>query len=134
MKQKEFTNYIIPRLIAKFPQFKNHLVEISGDVMNIEFKSNAGQLELWITTQDSEITIGLDDQDGLNHWHRHITSYDNALIDEDINYVSEIIENILNGKTEIIYSNLNGYAIADPEDHLSESFGEILEVKPWSKW
>ena len=64
----------------------------------------------------------------------HITSYDEAFIDADINYASEIIENILNDKTEIIYSNLNGYTVAYPEDHYFESLGEILEKKTWGNW
>ncbi|MFD0766625.1 hypothetical protein ACFQZI_17320 [Mucilaginibacter lutimaris] len=76
-------------------------------------------MELWITTQDKEITIGFEGKPQLNDWHTRVTSYDLGLIDNDIKDAIKIIENIINDKEEIACSNINGYTLFTPEENPS---------------
>ena len=84
MNQKEFTEYVIPKLIEYFPQFESYKVDRPGDIADIEIKSLSSKLELWITTQNIEITVGFTGLENLNDWHTHITTYDDEFIDADI--------------------------------------------------
>src|SRR4051812_5912444 len=90
MEQQEFTNYIIPKLIERFPQFKGHLTTKPNDIIDIDFKSNKGNLTLWVTTQDREITIGFAGYSDCD-WHMHISLFDANTPDEELHAAIKLI-------------------------------------------
>ncbi len=135
MDQKEFTDYVIPRLLEYFPQFMEYCVINPHDIVDIEYKSKSGNVELWITTQDEEITIGLTGlKRSLFDWHTHITTYDYDYINDDIAKAVETIENILGDKLQIINSSRLGYTLNGIEYcKENQELDELIEVTTWSK-
>jgi hypothetical protein len=135
MSQKDFTDYVIPKILERFPPFKDCCVYKPGDIVDIEINSSSRRLELWLTTQDIEITIGFTGADeSLHDWHIHITTYGNETLDDDIYKASNIIDDIINDKEPICYSNIYGYAPLSIKSDSSPQEDEIIESRPWSKW
>ncbi len=134
MNQKEFTNYIIPKIIDRFPQFKDLCTAKPNDIIDIDFKSQNGKLTFWLTTQDKEITLGFTGDTECD-WHIHITPYSEDLPDEQLEIAIDLINNILSGKKKIVHSNISGYSVADKniDEILKEQVeNEALEIFKWS--
>jgi hypothetical protein len=100
----------------------------------LEILSPGKNLELWLTTDNIEITIGFTGRDRLKDWHMHITTYDYAFINDDINEAIDVIENIVTDNQTIIVSNLNGYAPGSIDRFMKRiSPGEQLQATYWSQ-
>ena len=134
MQQKEFTDYIISRLIDRFPQFKGHITAKPNDVIDIDFKSNKEELTLWITTQDREITIGFTGDTECD-WHTHMSLFGANTPDEELQAAAELIEGILNDKESIVHSNLKGYSLIDNLNEVENDLAkdEKVQVFKWSE-
>ncbi|MEP7251401.1 MAG: hypothetical protein ABI683_03450 [Ginsengibacter sp.] len=134
MNQKEFTDYIIPKIIDRFPQFKDLCTVKPNDIIDIDYKSQYGKLTFWLTTQDKEITLGFTGDNECD-WHIHITPYSEDLPDEQLAIAIDFINNILSDKKKIVHSNISGYWVADKniDEILKEQEeNETLEIFKWS--
>lgn len=133
IEQKQFTEKVVKKLLERFPQFVDHCVQKLSDVVDIEYKSNTGALELYITTQDIEITIGFDGAKKLSDWHIHITTYDESDLDNDIESALDVIDDILSDKSPILHSNLRGYSLHNKDQIVEPQAEEIIVKKRWSE-
>jgi len=134
MNQKEFTNYIIPKLIRRFPQFCEFCTQKPNDIVDIDYKSPNGELTLWVTTQDKEITIGFNSEPPLHDWHIHMSQLNANTPREELEAAVKLLENILTDGEAIVASNIMGhsliYDINDIENYKEE--GEIIRIVYWS--
>ena len=133
MEQKEFTNYIIPKIIDRFPQFENLCTIKPNDIIDIDYKSPRGKLTFWLTTQDKEITVGFTGDTECD-WHTHMSLFGANTPDEELDEAVQLIDSILNGKEKIIYSTVLGYFITDDIDGVDKykQENEIIKTFYWS--
>jgi hypothetical protein len=133
MEQLEFTNYIIPELIKRFPQFEGHLTTKPDNIIDIDFKSNKGNLTLWVTTQDKEITIGFTGYTECD-WHTHMSLFGANTPREELLAAIDLIDSIFTDKRPIAYSNLNGYFLTDSveEVNIKLDSGEAIQILKWN--
>ena len=133
MEQKQFTDYIIPKLIDRFPQFANFCTIKPSDVVDIDYKSSQGKLTLWITTQDKEITVGFTGDMDCD-WHTHMSLFGATTPDEELEAATRLIYGILNDEEPIVHSNLNGYFLTDDINQVEKSLNknEKVQLFKWS--
>ncbi|MBS1659652.1 MAG: hypothetical protein JST68_01240 [Bacteroidetes bacterium] len=132
MNQKEFTDYVIPKLKEALPQAKEYIIDEHVDVCYLEFPSPQGKLKVLISTRDAQLTIGFGVGPGLFDWHDHLSP---IAADENIKDALAIISEIINGKTGIIHSSVLGYFPGDPEDMEDvEKFRDENEVIEYLYW
>ncbi len=134
MKQAEFSEYIVSGLVRQFPQFSTCCTNRPGGIMDIDYKSKAGELTLWLTTQDKEVTIGFSDDAELSNFHTHMSLFGANAPEEELQTAIVFVRDILSGKERITYSASQGYALFDEEDiaHRIEH-GEIIAIKLWNE-
>jgi hypothetical protein len=132
MNQKEYSNYILDKLLKEFPQFIDYY-NYKDDVIIIEFPSPAGFVKLWITTQDSELTIGLEGKVPKMDWHTHMSLF-SAYEPDEFREASQLIKNIFGGKEYIVFNSELGYSIAEsPNDAIeNRKDNEKVEIKKWN--
>jgi hypothetical protein len=133
MEQKEFTDYIIPKLINSFPEFAKFCEAKPNNVIDIIYRSSKGKLTLWMTTQNKEITVGFT---GLTEcdWHTHMSLWGANTMEEELQVAIKLIGDIINDKSLIVHSNLEGYSCAETVDQIDYDLdkGEIIEILKWS--
>lgn len=114
MKQKEFTEYVILKILGEFPQFKDFCTNKPNDIIDIDYKSKNGKIVFWLTTQDNEITLGIS---GLTEcdWHTHMSLFRANSPDEEIKVTVEFIKNLFSDELNIVYSNIRGYFLVDKD-------------------
>ncbi len=125
MTQEQFTSYILQGLINTFPQFANCITQKPEDVIDIDYNSNKGNLTLWITTQDKEITIGFEDNMNTD-WHTHMSCFGANMPQEQLEAAIDFIRNILNDTETILFSEELGH-------HLDDSTEDTVRTYKWSE-
>lgn len=130
MEQIEFTNYVISKIVKQLPQF----VKVENDTpsyIDIELSSRKGILTLWVGTEDEQITIGISG-DASSGWHMHLNTFNNCILDNEIERAIQIISNIINDETKIHYSITSGYTLNKVVD-INNIQRSALEVKYWGQ-
>ena len=97
MNQKEFTEYTIPKIIARLPSLEDFCTFKPNDIIDIDYKSKKGKLTVWLTTQNIEITIGFTGDTECD-WHAHMSQFGANTPDEGIRAAIELLDNIINNK------------------------------------
>jgi len=133
MNQKEFTEYIIPKLVGHFPQFKDFITLKPNDIIDIDYKSNNGKLVFWLTTQDREITLGITGETECD-WHTHMSLFGANEPDEELSYAINFIEEVITDKKIIVHSNLLGFYPTDEPIIELEKQKEDKEKLKFYKW
>jgi hypothetical protein len=133
MNQKEFTDYIIPKIVDYFPQFKDLCTVKPNDIIDIDYKSNQGKVTFWLTTQDREITLGFTGDTECD-WHTHMSLFGANTPDEELQIAIDFIQKIIGDKENIVYSNIRGYYLTDNIDNINkcQSTSETFEIFKWS--
>jgi hypothetical protein len=133
MEQKEFTEYIIPKIIDRFPQFKDECTIKHNNIIDIEYKSRKGKLIFWLTTQDKEITVGFKG-DTKCDWHTHMSLFGANIPDKELEEAIKLIDNILTDKEMIVHSTVFGYFITDNINGINKykQKDEIIKTFYWS--
>jgi len=129
MTQKEFTDFIIPKMIDKFPQFAQLCTSKSDDITDIDNKSNKGKLTFSVTTQDKEITLGFTGDTDCD-WHTHMSLFEANTPDEELEAANKFISDIIFDKKKIIHSSIHGYYPTDK--NVTSDKSEIVEIFKWS--
>jgi hypothetical protein len=93
--------------------------------LETDIHSPSGEVELWITINNVEITIGLTGRINLHDWHTHFTPYEFDDLETDIiGPAVEQIANILSDNSPIYKSNLKGYSLfkskAEPDEKIEQ--------------
>lgn len=133
MEQKEFTDYIIPKIVDRFPQFRSLFTNRPNDIIDIDHKSDNGKVIFWLTTQDREITLGFTGDTDCD-WHTHMSLFGANTPEEELEFAIDFIDDIISDKKKIIHSSIIGYY---PTDNLEDEVAnkekhEVLEVFRWS--
>lgn len=133
MTQKEFTNYAIPKILEFLPQFMEYCVIKPNDIVDIEYLSESRSVQLWVTTQDIEITIGFNGFKNQHDWHIHLSTYDGDY-DNEIDDAISMLNDIISDRKLLLCSKINGYSLAD-EDNVKDAQEnqEEIELKYWSE-
>jgi hypothetical protein len=134
MNQKEFTEYTIPKIIARLPFLEDFCTFKPNDIIDIAYKSKKGKLTIWLTTQNAEITIGFAGDTECD-WHTHMSQFGANTPDEGIQAAIKILDSIINNKERIIHSTASGYFITDNVDDVTKDpqACEIIETFYWSE-
>lgn len=132
MNQKEYSDNILDRILKVFPQFIDYY-SYKDDVVIIEFPSPAASVKLWISTQDTELTIGLEGKEPKWDWHTHMSLFGAYKPDDEFREASQLIKNIFSGYEYIVCNSELGYSIADNPDESIDNRkdNEIVEIKRW---
>jgi hypothetical protein len=134
MEQKEFSNFVVPRLLEQFPQFKEVCIYTPNGVVYIAYKSNQGLLTLLISTQDKEITIGFSENENLFGFHTHMSMFGATTPGEEIEEAINLINDIIGDRETIIYSSIEGYMLGDiNEIRKHQQPDELIGTTVWSK-
>ena len=135
MTQREFTEYVILKIIERFPQFEKSCTAKPADIVDIDYKSPKGQLVFWLTTQNKEITVGFTGVTDASDWHMHMSQFGANAPDEELEAVMQLTESILNDREKIVYSTVLGYFISDDIDGLEEYKyeKETIDICCWSQ-
>jgi hypothetical protein len=133
MEQKEFTYYIISKIVERFPQFRELCTKKPNDIIDIDYKSNTSKLTFWLTTQDKEITLGFNSDSGCD-WHTHMSLFGANTPDEELEVAVDFIDSILGDRKKVIHSSIVGYFPTDnvEDEFMNKEKDEVLEVFKWS--
>ena len=134
MTQKEFSKYVLDEILKRFPEFVYH-VKLENDIMTIEYPSKLGILNLWITTQDNEITIGFDNKEGTCDWHIHMSQYSAFEPEDELREAINLVNNIIKGKEIIVFKNNKAYKLTkNSKNEVEEKQDDdIIEFKKWDE-
>jgi hypothetical protein len=102
LNQQEYSDFIQRNLQRIFPSFMDFF-RFEKDVYIIEYQSENKHMTLWVSTQDCEISIGLD-KDGECIWHTHMSQFGAYEPETELNAAVKFINGIFDG-TEIIVTN-----------------------------
>ena len=102
LNQQEYSDFIQRNLQRIFPSFMDFF-RFENDVYIIEYPSENKHMTLWVSTQDCEISIGLD-KDGESVWHTHMSQFGAYEPETELNAAVKFINGIFDG-TEIIVTN-----------------------------
>ncbi|UOQ54949.1 hypothetical protein [Hymenobacter cellulosivorans] len=111
MTQKEFTDYVIPRLLDSFPQLIS--IGISTSEIVLSTQSKQGRLVLQITTQAKELTIGFATTAGPFGWHVHMSQLGAITLDKKTQAATQLLRGIFTDNELIVYSTTLGYFLTD---------------------
>ena len=73
LNQQEYSNFIqknLEQIFHEFIDFYRH----EGDIYILEYPSGKKELILWVSTQDDELSIGLD-RNSKCIWHTHMSLF-----------------------------------------------------------
>jgi hypothetical protein len=132
MDQKEFTNYVVSKLLASFPFFTIEQELTENDICKIEYPSKKGTVKLLISTADREITVGFAAGKGLFDWHVHMDMLGAHTEEQSVAIAIELIQEILNDEKIICFSSSNGFYIPWYEENTEEYKLQGDTVTYWS--
>ncbi|MEO6128559.1 MAG: hypothetical protein ABIP30_09460 [Ferruginibacter sp.] len=134
MEQKEFSDFVIQKIIDRFPLFKGMCSTRLNDVIDLDYSSKKGKLILRLTTQNKEITIGFGVGSKFG-WHTHMNIYGASTLDEEVDNAIQLTDSIINDKVKILYSSISGYFITPDIESVYENKeqGEIVETFYWGE-
>jgi hypothetical protein len=132
LNQKQYSDYILHGILENFPFFKNYYY-IQNDILFIEYPSRTGLLKLWITTQDIEVTIGLDNKDGNCEWHTHMSLYSAYEPKDELREIINLINRIFAGQELIVFNNGAAYYLTENkiEALVNKLPDDNLDFKKW---
>ena len=113
MSQREFTEYVIPRLIDLFPRFEEGYTKKHSDIVDIDYPNRNGKLLLRITTQDNALTIGFAATAEQLVWHLHMSQFGAITPDEQIQAATQLLHRIFTDNELIVHSSALGYFLTE---------------------
>src|SRR5688572_19474754 len=82
-----------------------------GDVLDLVFLSPRKKLKIILSSQDDEISMFFEDDQGKTDWHTHMSLFGANGPEEEIEKGINLIEEIISGSQEIVASSKNMYWI-----------------------
>lgn len=107
MEQNLFSTLIKEFLEANFPKFFPTINFKNDGSFDCSLKSNSKKFSIWISTYNSEITIGIEVPNENSNIHTHISCYEIEDFQSCVLELSQCINNITNDKL-ILYRDENG--------------------------
>ena len=112
---------------------KERRISGSNNIIDFDYKCKRDKLNLWLTTQDKEITLDFAADTDCD-WHTHMRLFGANTPDEELEVAIEFVERIISDQMKIIHSSISGYYpvmnLEDDVDHNEK--GEVVSVLKWS--
>jgi len=93
-QQREFSKLMLKFLEGNYPQFAQTIKFQDDGSFDCDLKIESGIFSIWIATYNTEITIGIEDQNGKTDIHSHIPCYGLDDLEAYVAELSSFIENI----------------------------------------
>ncbi len=135
MTQAEFSAIAKKYIIEEYPALLNNIIYKEDDSFDCEITSNKDLLIIWVTTSDTEITLGFKDPENKSTWHTHMSLFGAKEPIEELNAMSQLLNAILSNNEPVIFSSKNGFYLSDePDEEIrqKESSEEIIIFK-WNQ-
>lgn len=129
LSQQEYSNYIQKNLEQIFPQFIDYY-RYEDDIYILEYPSQKKELILGVSTQDDEISIGLD-RNSECIWHTHMSIFGVYEPENELNKSAEFISSLFEGRQIVVTGEKNEVYVTDTPDDIDE-FGNKLILKSWN--
>jgi len=107
IEQRAFSKLIKEFLEAQYPDFIPSIMYQDDGAFTCCLKSPSNIFSIDISTENSEITIGLDDPKGDSGIHTHIECREEEDIEHCISFLAQMINDIQNDQL-ILYLKTNG--------------------------
>ena len=107
MEQKEFSKLIMEFLELNYSEFIPTIKYQDDESFECDLKSESRIFSIWISTHNTEITIGIEDPNGETNIHTHISCYEFEDFKSCVAEVTSFIENIKSDKL-ILYQDEYG--------------------------
>lgn len=108
ISQEHFSKLIEALFKERLPEFYPSIKYKVDDSFYCELRNPSNEISIWITTENSEITIGVKVPNGNSDIHTHISCYEEDDIEDSFNYMVDMINGIRTGKI-IIYQIENSF-------------------------
>ena len=117
LNQQEYSNFIQKNLEQIFPEI-------------LEYPSGKKELILWISTQDDELSIGLD-RNSECIWHTHMSLFGAYEPESELKEAIEFINGLFDGRQIIVINEKNEIYVTDTQEKTNE-FGNKVLLKSWN--
>ena len=129
LNQQEYSNFIQKNLEQIFPEFID-FYRHEGDIYILEYPSGKKELILWISTQDDELSIGLD-RNSECIWHTHMSLFGAYEPENELKEAIEFINGLFDGRQIIVINEKNEIYVTDTQEKTNE-FGNKVLLKSWN--
>jgi hypothetical protein len=107
MNQELFSKQIQNFLQLNFPEFLVNLKHDNNGSFTSHLKNQSGIVSIWLTTENTEITIGLEKVGETSEIHTHISCYEPQDIEECCASIKDYISQIKSDRL-VLYKKANG--------------------------
>lgn len=129
LNQQEYSNFIQKNLEQIFHEFID-FYRNEGDIYILEYPSGKKELILWISTQDDELSIGLD-RNSECIWHTHMSLFGAYEPENELKEAIEFINGLFDGRQIIVINEKNEIYVTDTQEKTNE-FGNKVLLKSWN--
>ena len=129
LNQLDYSNYIQKNLEQIFPPFID-CYRYVDDIYIIEYPSQKKELIFWVSTQDDELTIGLDKNNECI-WHTHMSLFGAYEPESELKEAVEFINGLFDGRQIIVINEKNEIYVTDTPEEANE-LGNKLILKTWN--
>lgn len=116
LNQQEYSNFIQKNLEQIFPEFID-FYRHEDDIYILEYPSGKKELILWISTQDDELSIGLD-RNSECIWHTHMSLFGAYEPENELKEAIEFINGLFDGRQIIVINEKNEIYVTDTKKRL----------------
>lgn len=107
IEQTTFSQLIKDFLAKQFPDFLPSIKSFPDNSFECSLRSPSDSFSIYISTENSEITIGIIDPNGDSGIHTHVSCYDLEDMEDCLDSLSKIIKDIQEGHL-ILYKDEKG--------------------------
>lgn len=129
LTQAEYSDLLSDYFIDNFKHLKSEKKIHDDLTVDFEIKNPSGKLTLWISSMSKEISIGFEDANGISDWHTHMSLFGANSPFEQLNTMSDLIKQIINGKEKIAFNVDEGYFLTDN----LEDEREFTTLEKWNE-
>lgn len=129
LTQAEYSNLLSDYFIDNFKHLKFEKKIHDDFTVDFEIKSPSGKLTIWISSMNKEISVGFIDANGNSDWHTHMSLFGANSPTEQLNAMSDLIKQIIDGKEKIAYNVDEGYFLTDN----LEDERKFTTLKKWNE-
>lgn len=129
LTQGEYSDLLSEYFIENFKHLEFKKKEHEDLTVDFEIKSPSNKLTLWISSMSKEISIGFEDTCGKSDWHIHMSLFGANSPKEQLQVMSDLINQIIDGKKRIAFNTNEGYFLTK---NLEEK-NELTTLRNWNE-
>jgi hypothetical protein len=129
LTQAEYSDLLTDYFISNFKHFE-YLKKVYEDLtVDFEITSPSCKLTLWISSRSKEISVGFEDTNGKSDWHTHMSLFGANSPKEQLQVMSDLINQIIDGKERIAFNTDEGYFLTNN----LEAENELTTLRNWNE-